>query len=103
VTTRTPASFSDFGAFQELKPERRSTAPCARNPIVVPNAFPQEGVVMQQLKITLRRNEEEQTLSLEINGKIYDSVDIEIAIELVKQALIQAEESLIKSRTRYSQ
>ena len=58
---------------------------------------------MQQLKITLRRNEEEQTLSLEINGKIYDSVDIEIAIELVKQALIQAEESLIKSRTRYSQ
>jgi hypothetical protein len=58
---------------------------------------------MQQLKIMLRRNEEEQTLSLEINGKIYESVDIEIAIELVKQALIQAEESLIESGTRYPQ
>jgi hypothetical protein len=42
---------------------------------------------MQQLKIILRRNEEEQALSLEINGKIYEPVDIEIAIELVKQAV----------------
>lgn len=52
------------------------------------------GVVMQQLKIILRRNEKEQALSLEINGKIYEPVDIEIAIELVKQAVRQAEEYL---------
>jgi hypothetical protein len=49
---------------------------------------------MQQLKIILRRNEKEQALSLEINGKIYEPVDIEIAIELVKQAVRQAEEYL---------
>ena len=88
--------------FKNLSRERRSTALRAKSNCRA-NAFPQEGVVMQQLKIMLRRNEEEQTLSLEINGKIYESVDIEIAIELVKQALIQAEESLIKSGTRYPQ
>jgi hypothetical protein len=58
---------------------------------------------MQRLKIVLRRNEEEQALSLEINGKIYEPVDIETALELVKQTLIQAEEYLIKPATRYPQ
>jgi hypothetical protein len=56
---------------------------------------------MQQLKIMLRRNEVEQTL-LEINGKTYEAVDIAVALELVKQALIQAEEHMIKQGTRYT-
>ena len=58
---------------------------------------------MQELNIRLRRTEGERTLSVEINGRTYDSVDIEFAKELVKRALIEAEEYLNKSATRRTQ
>jgi DNA-binding protein YbaB len=45
---------------------------------------------MQQINILLRRNEGEQALSVEINGKVYEPVDIEIVKELVKQAVVEA-------------
>lgn len=50
---------------------------------------------MEQLKVKLKRNEREQNWSVEINGKSYDFISIESVKELVKDALIDAEESLL--------
>jgi hypothetical protein len=58
---------------------------------------------MQQFNIKLRRNEGEQVWTVEINGKTHESVHSEVAKELVKRALIEAEENLNKSATRRTQ
>jgi hypothetical protein len=56
---------------------------------------------MQQLNIKLWRNE--QGWSVEINGKRYESVNIEFVRELVKRALIDAEQHLDKAAIRRTQ
>jgi hypothetical protein len=58
---------------------------------------------MQQINILIRRNEGEPALSVEINGKVYEPVDIEIAKKLVKKAVVEAERYLIKSAARRPQ
>jgi len=58
---------------------------------------------MQKFNIRLRRNEGEQAWTVEINGNTHESVDSEVAKELVKRALIEAEEYLNKSATRRTQ
>ena len=58
---------------------------------------------MQQINILIRRNKGEPVLSVEINGKVYESVDIEIAKKLVKKAVVEAERYLIKSSARRPQ
>jgi hypothetical protein len=55
---------------------------------------------MQEINVKLWRNNREQDWSVEINGKRYESVPIELIEELVERALIVAEESLIKVLTR---
>jgi hypothetical protein len=57
---------------------------------------------MQQLNVKLSHNEREQNWSVEINGKSYDFISIESVKELVKDALIDAEESRV-DRTRHAQ
>jgi hypothetical protein len=52
---------------------------------------------MQQLNVKLRRNEKEQNWSIEINGKSNEFISIEEVDELVKRALINAQESLTVS------
>ena len=52
---------------------------------------------MQQLNVKLRRNHQEQNWSVEINGKSYEFISIEEVDELVKRALINAQESLTVS------
>jgi hypothetical protein len=54
-----------------------------------------EAFLMRQLKVKLKRNEREQNWSVKINGKSYDFISIESVKELVKDALIDAEESLL--------
>ena len=51
---------------------------------------------MQQLNIKLTPNKEEQTWSLEINGEIYEPVDIEFAKQLVKRAMIELNKAAIR-------
>jgi hypothetical protein len=53
-----------------------------------------------QFNIGLRRNEGEQAWTVEINGKTHESVDSEVAKELVKRALLEAEEYLNRSAIR---
>jgi hypothetical protein len=50
---------------------------------------------MQQLNIKLTPKEE-QTWSLEINGEIYEPVDIEFAKQLVKRAMIELNKAAIR-------
>jgi hypothetical protein len=52
---------------------------------------------MQQLNVKLRRNHQEQNWSVEINDKSYEFISIEEVDELVKRALINAQESLTVS------
>jgi hypothetical protein len=54
---------------------------------------------MQQLNVKLRRNQHEQNWSVEINGKSYEFISIEEVDELVKRALINAQESLTDATT----
>jgi hypothetical protein len=49
---------------------------------------------MQQLNVKLRRNEKEQNWSVEINGKSYEFISMKEVDELVKRALVNAQESL---------
>jgi len=58
---------------------------------------------MQQLNVKLRRNHQEQNWSVEINGRSYEFVSIEEVDELVKRALINAQESLTDTITRCEQ
>ena len=58
---------------------------------------------MQQLNVKLRRNHQEQNWSVEINGKSYEFISIEEVDELVKQALINAQESLTDATTQVTQ
>lgn len=58
---------------------------------------------MQQLNVKLRRNHQEQNWSVEINGKSYEFISIEEVDELVKQALINAQESLTDATTQGTQ
>ncbi len=58
---------------------------------------------MQQLNVKLRRNHQEQNWSVEINGKSYEFVSIEEVDELVKRALINAQESLTDATTQGTQ
>jgi hypothetical protein len=55
---------------------------------------------MQEINVKLWRNNREQDWSVEINGKRYESVPIELIEELVERALIVAEESIIEVVTR---
>ena len=55
---------------------------------------------MQQLNVKLRRNQQEHNWSIEINGKSYEFVSIEEVDELVRRALIDAQESLTDATTR---
>ena len=52
---------------------------------------------MQQLNVKLQRNHQEQNWSVEINDKSYEFISIEEVDELVKRALINAQESLTVS------
>ena len=58
---------------------------------------------MQQLNVKLRHNHQEQNWSVEINGKSHELISIEEVDELVKRALITAQESLIDTATRCEQ
>jgi hypothetical protein len=58
---------------------------------------------MQQLNVKLRRNEKEQNWSVEVNGKSYEFISIEEVDELVKRALVNAQESLTDTTTRCEQ
>jgi hypothetical protein len=58
---------------------------------------------VQQLNVKLRRNHQEQNWSVEINGKSYEFISIEEVDELVKQALINAQESLTDATTQGTQ
>jgi hypothetical protein len=58
---------------------------------------------VQQLNVKLRRNHQEQNWSVEINGKSYEFISIEEVDELVKQALINAQESLTDATTQVTQ
>jgi hypothetical protein len=58
---------------------------------------------MQQLNVKLRRNHQEENWSVEINGKSYEFISIEEVDELVKRALINAQESLTDATTRGTQ
>jgi hypothetical protein len=57
---------------------------------------------MRQLNVKLKRNEREQNWSVEINGKSYDFIPIESVKELVRDALIDVEES-VPDRTQHKQ
>lgn len=58
---------------------------------------------MQQLNVKLRRNQQEQNWSVEINGRSHDFISIEEVDELVKRALINAQESLTDATSRSTQ
>ena len=58
---------------------------------------------MQQLNVKLRRNHQEQNWSVEINDSSYEFISIEEVDELVKRALINAQESLTDTTTRWTQ
>jgi hypothetical protein len=58
---------------------------------------------VQQLNVKLRRNHQEQNWSVEINGKSYEFISIEEVDELVKHALINAQESLTDATTQVTQ
>jgi hypothetical protein len=58
---------------------------------------------MQQLNVKLQRNHQEQNWSVEINDKSYEFISIEEVDELVKQALINAQESLTDATTQVTQ
>jgi hypothetical protein len=49
---------------------------------------------MQQLNVKIRLNHQEQNWSVQINDKSYEFISIEEVDELVKRALINAQESL---------
>jgi hypothetical protein len=55
------------------------------------------------LNVKLRRNHQEQNWSVEINGKSYEFISIEEVDELVKHALINAQESLTDATTQGAQ
>jgi hypothetical protein len=55
---------------------------------------------MQEINVKLWRNHGQQDWSVEINGKRYESVAIELIEELMERALIDAEESLIEATAR---
>jgi hypothetical protein len=76
---------------QEVEKNRRG-----RNLNSAADAFLLKGSFMQQFNIRLRRNEREQAWTVEINGNIHKYVDSAVAKELVKRALIEAEEYLNK-------
>ena len=58
---------------------------------------------MQQLNVRLWPNVQEENWSVEINGKSYEFISIEEVDELVKRALVNAQESLIDTTTRGAQ
>ncbi len=58
---------------------------------------------MQQLNVKLRRNHQEQNWSVEINGNSHEFISIEEVDELVKKALIDAQEFLTDAKTRSAQ
>jgi hypothetical protein len=58
---------------------------------------------MQQFNVKLRRNQQEQNWSVEINGKSYEFISIEEVDALVKRALINAQESLTDATTGFTQ
>jgi hypothetical protein len=53
---------------------------------------------MQQLNVTLTRNEEQQNWSVEINGKSYHFLSIEEVMALVNSAVASVEESMTAMR-----
>lgn len=54
---------------------------------------------MQEINVKLWRNHQDQDWSVEINGKRYESVSIELIQELVEHAQTAAEPGAIDSRT----
>jgi hypothetical protein len=58
---------------------------------------------MQQLNVKLRRNHQEQNWSVEINGNSYEFISIEEVDQLVKRALIDAQQSLTDTPTGCTQ
>jgi hypothetical protein len=57
---------------------------------------------MQQINVKLWRNEGEHRWSVEIDGKSYEHISMEAIKELVKRALLNAQESMTGETTTHA-
>jgi hypothetical protein len=65
------------------------------NPARAASRFVERGDGMQEIKFRLWRPQGERLWSIEVNGRRYESVPIDSIEQLVRHAIIDAEESLI--------
>ncbi len=57
--------------------------------------FSRKCLLMRELSFKIWRNQQNQNWSIEINGKSYEFISLDSVNQLVKDALIDAEESMV--------